>query len=170
MSPEVTDLTARQLAGSMLLPVILLLCVALTVTQVLSAIARVKLGAVIAADRRSETRRRIAIAILIVALLTWTILDRGVWIVPVLLALGSAMLLVMTTPSAATAILGVGGVRRGWHARRFESLEEWRLTGDHLRFRLFGEWTSVPCPQERQAEIRAKLVELVPERESPFQD
>jgi len=170
MSSEVTDLTNEQLLGSLLLPVIVLLCIALTVTQILSAVARVKLGAVIAADRRSETRRRIVLAVFIVGILAWTILDRGVWIVPVLLALGSAMLLVWTTPSATTAILGVGGVQRGWHARRFESLEEWRLTGDHLRFRLFGEWTSVPCPQERQAEIRAKLVQLVPERESPFQD
>lgn len=170
MSPEVTNLTDEQMVGVLLLPVIVLLWVALTVTQVLSAIARVKLGAVIAADRRSETRRRIVMAVIVLGLLAWTIVDRGVWIVPVLLALGSAMLLALTTPSAATAILGVGGVQRGWHARRFESLEEWRLTGDHLRFRLFGEWTSVPCPQERQAEIRAKLVELVPERESPFQD
>ncbi len=170
MPSEATELTSAHLAGSALLPVIVLLCVALTVTQILSAIARVKLGAVIATDRRSETRRRILLAILIAGVLAWTMLDRGVWLVPVLLALGSAMLLILTTPSAATAILGVGGVQRGWHARRFESLEEWRLTGDHLRFRLFGEWTSVPCPQARQAEIRARLVELVPERESPFQD
>jgi hypothetical protein len=170
MTTATAQLTSEQIAGWALVPVIVLLCVALTVTQVLSTIAQLKLGAVIAADRRSERRRRIVLATLIAAVLVWTLLDRGVWIVPVLLALGSALLLALATPSAATAILGVGGVQRGWHARRFESLEEWRLTGDHLRFRLFGEWTSVPCPQERQAEIRAKLVELVPERESPFQD
>jgi hypothetical protein len=93
-----------------------------------------------------------------------------VWPIPVILCLGSALLLVWTTPSASTAILGTGGVQRGFHARRFESLEEWRLTGDHLRFRLFGEWTSVPCPPAHQAELRAKLLALAPDRESPFQD
>jgi hypothetical protein len=88
----------------------------------------------------------------------------------VILCSGSALLLAFVSPSTSTAVLGEFGVQRGWHARRFESLEEWRLTGDHLRFRLFGEWTAVPCPPERQVALRAKLLALVPERESPFQD
>jgi hypothetical protein len=68
------------------------------------------------------------------------------------------------------AILGDAGVQRGWLSRRFEELEEWRLAGDHLRFRLQGEWTSVPCPLERQAELRAELQRRNPARESPFRD
>jgi hypothetical protein len=68
------------------------------------------------------------------------------------------------------AVLGESGVQRGWLSRRFEELEEWRLAGDHLRFRLLGEWTSVPCPPERQAELRAELQRLNPARESPFRD
>ena len=68
------------------------------------------------------------------------------------------------------AVLGDCGVQRGWLSRRFEELEEWRLAGDHLRFRLQGEWTSVPCPPERQAGLRAELLRLNPQRESPFRD
>jgi hypothetical protein len=59
-------------------------------------------------------------------------------------------------------------VQRGWHARRLEELEEWRLTGEHLRFRLFGEWTAVPLAPEHHAAMRARLVACCAERESPF--
>jgi hypothetical protein len=159
-----------ELAGILLLPALLLAVTALAVAQVLVLVARVKVGAVIAADRRAERARRAVVAALVVGVLAWTLLDRQIWLVPVLLCAGCALLTAFSAPSADTAILGIGGVQRGWHARRFESLEEWRLTGDHLRFRLFGEWTSVPCPAERQAEIRAKLHEVAPDRESPFQD
>jgi hypothetical protein len=162
--------TAEELVSLWLLPQILLVAIGLLVAQVLSGLARVKVGPVIASDRSGTTRRRVVMTVTILAILAWTLVQRGAWPVPVLLCLGTALLLVFTTPGAHDAVLGEGGVQRGWHARRFESLEEWRLTGDHLRFRLFGEWTSVPCPPERQAELREKLLRLVPERESPFQD
>jgi len=164
------ELTPERIVALALLPQVALLCVGLIVAQVMSGIARVKVGPVIAADRSRATRWRIAMTVLIASLAGWILLDGSVWPVPVLLCLGSALLLAYTTPTTRTAILGEGGVQIGWYARRFESLEEWRLTGDHLRFRLFGEWTSVPCPPAHQAELRAKLEQLVPERESPFQD
>ena len=51
-------------------------------------------------------------------------------------------------------------------ARSFAELEEWRLTGDHLRFRLFGIWTSAPLPRPDQAAIRTALEREAAERES----
>lgn len=164
------EVTPAQIASLALMPEVVLLCVGLIAAQILSGIARLKVGPVVAADRRAATRWRIVMTTLIVAVGAWILLDKNVWPTPVILCLGFALLLVYTTPTSRTAILGEGGVQSGWHARRFEALDEWRLTGDHLRFRLFGEWTSVPCPSEHQGKLRAKLVELVPDRESPFQD
>lgn len=162
--------SAEQIAALWLMPQILLLAIGLIVAQVLTGLARLKVGTVVAADRSGTRLRRVLMTALILGLLAWILVQRGLWPVPVLLCLGSALLLVHTTPGVQDAVLGEGGVQRGWHARRFETLEEWRLTGHHLRFRLFGEWTSVPCPPERQADLRARLLQLAPERESPFQD
>jgi len=162
--------TPDQLVAMGLFVPILMAAIGLLVAQILSGLARVKVGAVIAAERPGTATRRIVMTVLILAILAWILVQPGVWPVPVLLCLGIAQLLVFTTPGGQDAVLGEGGVQRGWHARRFESLEEWRLTGDHLRFRLFGEWTSVPCPPDHQFSLRSKLVQLVPERESPFQD
>lgn len=169
-TPDAPELTGEQLLSLTLLPLVVMLFAGIAATQILSAIARLQVGPVIAADRGAERRTRIVMTALIVVVLLWILADTAVWRTPVTLCLGAALLLVWTTPGVHTAVLGEGGVQRGAHARRFESLEEWRLTGDHLRFRLHGTWTSVPCPPERQAELRAKLVALVPERESPFQD
>lgn len=170
MQPVPAELTPAQVASLALMPLVVMLCVGLIVSQILSGIARLKVGPIVAADRRAATRWRVVMTLLLGGVLAWVAIDRSVWLVPVVLCLGCALLLVFSTPTSRTAILGEGGVQRGWHARRFEALEEWRLTGDHLRFRLFGEWTSVPCPPDHQAALRAKLVQLVPERESPFQD
>ncbi len=79
-------------------------------------------------------------------------------------------LLAWLTPGSADAVLGETGVRRGWSSRRFAELDEWRLTGDHLRFRLEGEWTSVPCPSAQHLRVRALLAESNAAAESRFQD
>ena len=63
---------------------------------------------------------------------------------------------------------GALGVRHGWSARRFEDLEEWRLTGDHLRFRLRGEWVAVDLPRGEHASVRALLSGKCGDRESRF--
>jgi hypothetical protein len=80
------------------------------------------------------------------------------------------MLLAWVVPGSRDAVLGETGVRHGWSARRFEDLEEWRLTGDHLRFRLDGEWTSVPCPPTQQGRVREALLAVNAAGESRFQD
>jgi len=80
------------------------------------------------------------------------------------------ILLAWITPGSNDAVLGEDGVRRGWSARRFQDLEEWRLTGEHLRFRLEGEWTAVPCPPAQQARVREMLIAANAAGESRFQD
>lgn len=84
----------------------------------------------------------------------------------VLLALGVALVLI--APGAQDSLLGSDGVQLGWHARRFADLDEWRLTGDHLRLRLFDEWVAVHAPAELHEELRAQLSAANPDRESSF--
>ncbi len=66
------------------------------------------------------------------------------------------------------ATLGSVGARIGWRSRRFEDFEEWRLTGDHARFRVAGQWYALELPVEDQSELRQQLVGLCPDRESRF--
>lgn len=71
-------------------------------------------------------------------------------------------------PSLSTRVLGEAGVQSGWCALRLERLEEWRLTGEHLRYRLGEEWLAVACPLTLQARVRAGLERAAPGRESRF--
>jgi len=82
------------------------------------------------------------------------------------LALYGAFMLTWIAPGAGDQGCGEEGVFRGWIARRYEDLEEWRLTGDHLRFRLLGEWSAVEVPRDKAAQVRSILQRVVPERES----
>ncbi len=164
------QLTAAQAVSMMVMPTLFLVALALFVTQVLRGIARARIGREQVADRSGTRARRMLMTLPALAVMAWILASGEVWFLPPALCLGTTLLLVWVTPGAHDAVLGEAGVQRGWHARRFESLEEWRLAGDHLRFRLFGEWVSVPCPPARQPELRAKLLALVPDRESPFQD
>jgi len=84
------------------------------------------------------------------------------------LALVIAVLL--TAPALDDVACGERGVRRGWHARSFGELEEWRLTGEHVRWRLFGDWNACSVPKALHPELRATLERLAPGRESPFKD
>ncbi|MCE9593194.1 MAG: hypothetical protein K8S98_03275 [Planctomycetes bacterium] len=88
--------------------------------------------------------------------------------VPLGLDLALGFYVLWLSPGFQDSKFGSSGVQRGWHARRFGELEEWRLTGDHLRWKLFGVWISSDLPKERHAAVREKLVALVPDRESPF--
>ncbi len=76
---------------------------------------------------------------------------------------------VLLRPADGDRVCGRDGVRRGWYVRRLADLEEWRLTGDHLRFRLRGEWTAVGLANAHHAEFETKLRAAAPDRESPFQ-
>ena len=80
-------------------------------------------------------------------------------VVPALGALAVALLVWWRLPSPKDATLGQNGVGRGFEGRAWSELEEWRLTGEHLRFRLHGEWTSAPCPVDDQPRVRAWLVQ-----------
>jgi hypothetical protein len=70
-------------------------------------------------------------------------------------------------PSPRESRLGTQGVQRGWDVRRFPQLEEWRLIGDHLRWRLHGEWISTEVPSTKHPELRARLEASAAARENP---
>jgi hypothetical protein len=132
--------------------------------------ARAVTGPAIAAERPGLVLRRVLVAGSQAALLGVLLLrgDLPQDLVAECLMLG--VLLAWITPGSQDAVLGELGVRRGWSARRFDQIEEWRLTGEHLRFRLAGEWTSVPCPPPQQPRVRAMLVEANAAAESRFPD
>jgi hypothetical protein len=116
--------------------------------------------------------RRLRWAYLAAAALTaaWLLAaNPGVPVVPALSVLVLAALLVSLAPGSEDSLLGSHGVQHGWHARRFADLEEWRLTGDHLRWRLFDEWLAAHAPAELHAELRAQLTAANAGRESRFQ-
>jgi hypothetical protein len=127
-------------------------------------------GRALAAERPGLWRRRALIVGPQAALLALILLrsDLEPDVAAECLMLG--ILLGWITPASDDAVLGEAGVRRGWIGRRFEDLEEWRLTGSHLRFLLDGEWTSVPCPPAHQSRVREILVQSNAAGESRFQD
>ncbi|MCK6446793.1 MAG: hypothetical protein L6Q99_10410 [Planctomycetes bacterium] len=84
------------------------------------------------------------------------------------LVAGLGFALLALSPGFQDSKFGATGVQRGWHARRFAELEEWRLAGDHLRWKLFGVWVASDLPAERHAAAREKLVALAADRESRF--
>ncbi len=81
-----------------------------------------------------------------------------------LLALSSALLAL--GPGFQDSVFGERGVQRGWYARRLGDLEAWRLIGEHLRWKLFGEWVATDVPASEHAALRVKLEALAPGRES----
>lgn len=90
-----------------------------------------------------------------------------VWTLPLI---GVCAAVQVYRPDFSDQICGSDGVRYGWYLRRLDDLEEWRLTGDHLRFRLFGIWRAVPLPAERHESMRAVLEARAAGRESRFAD
>ena len=63
---------------------------------------------------------------------------------------------------------GAAGVHSGCFSYAYEELEEWRLTGDHLRFRVGAVWRAVALPEPLHAEVRGLLENYAGERESRF--
>ncbi len=153
-------------------PVLFQLVVGLLAVAILRARNQRATGRVLASDLPLRTLRRVGSSLGLAAVLLAVILagpePRVVYFT--LLLLVPALGLVWLGPGFQDAILGEHGVQRGWLARRFEELEEWRLSGEHLRFRLHGEWTAVPCPPAEQPRVRAELERLNAGRESPFRD
>ncbi|MEZ5979387.1 MAG: hypothetical protein R3F34_14375 [Planctomycetota bacterium] len=85
-----------------------------------------------------------------------------------LVLLFAAIALWFLAPRTGDRVLGRDGVRRGWTTLRFERIVEWRLTGDHLRVLLRGEWEAVPAPSRDHEALRKVLEERAPGRESRF--
>ena len=52
---------------------------------------------------------------------------------------------------------GEAGVQRGCFSCAYEDVEEWRLTGDHLRFRVGEVWRAVSLPSALHPELRGVL-------------
>jgi len=153
-------------------PVLFELVVGLFAVAAIRARNRRTLGSVIASELPGRKVRLVgASALLLACLATVALAGPAPRVIEfAALMLVPALGLVWFGTGFQDALLGESGVQRGFESRRLDELEEWRLAGDHLRFRLRGEWTSVPCPPESQPQLRATLMQLNPQRESPFRD
>jgi hypothetical protein len=109
------------------------------------------------------TAQAVALAAIVVS---WEALP----VFPALNLLVLASALFALSPGAQDAEVGEGGVRHGWSARTLTELEEWRLTGEHLRWKVRGEWVACHVAPERHARLRSLLSQACPERESAFRD
>jgi len=130
--------------------------------------SRARVGRVLSAERPRRRARLLFLAGLAAAAVLVLLGREQVALAPTLGVLALSAVLLALSPGFLDSACGEDGVRRGWHARRYEDLEEWRLIGDHLRWKLRGEWLASRLPAERQAELREKLAKLCPDRESRF--
>ena len=87
---------------------------------------------------------------------------------PAVVTLVAGLAITWLRPGSDDHVFGTEGVRRGWFARRFDELDEWRLTGEHLRWKLRGEWQAVSVPAERREGLRGVLESVAADRESRF--
>ena len=130
--------------------------------------ARRLVGDVLAREGQALAWRIAAWAVLAVAS-TWVLLHPGeLPRIHSFAPLALAALFVALVPGAADRVCGRRGLRRGWTVRALEDLEEWRMTGDHLRFRLGPVWEAVPLAAADQEPLLERLRSAIPERESPF--
>lgn len=93
----------------------------------------------------------------------------GIWILSAALVPLSLAAVVLARPAGGRAC-GARGVRSGSWSHAYGDLEEWRLTGDHLRFRVGAVWRAAALPRGLHPEVREVLVALVGERESRFRE
>lgn len=162
-----------QVDPRLLEPALWALAVILGAAVVVLAALRARLRSTVGATKvveRPGRRARIAyyVALALAAALV-AFAGVGVPLEPALVVLALGAALAALAPGELDSALGARGVQQGWHARRFEELEEWRLTGDHLRWRLFGEWVATHAPAALHADLRAQLAAANPGRESRFQ-
>lgn len=127
-----------------------------------------RVGPVVASERASRFWLRSALTVTALAVAAVVVHWEDLPGVLALASLGVSTALFASSPLAQDADVGERGVRRGWSAREFAQLEEWRLTGEHLRWRLRGEWFACRVPVELHASVRARLQAACAERESPF--
>jgi len=83
-------------------------------------------------------------------------------------ALYGALMLAWLSPGFRDRACGETGVIYGWYGRAYEDLEEWRLTGEHLRFKMNGEWAAVEVERDVRTKLRQVLEAKAPETESSY--
>lgn len=82
--------------------------------------------------------------------------------------LGLTAAVALMRPSAADGVVGRFGVRRGWGVYGLNELHEWRLTGEHFRFRVDERWFAVPLPASKHGAFETELELRAPERRSQY--
>ena len=105
---------------------------------------------------------------LAVGALAWVLSLGALPWLPVTLLLALSVGAVTLSFSAGDQACGADGVRSGVWALSYSDLEEWRLTGEHLRFRYGGVWRAVMIPAELQGPLRSRLEEVSGGSESCF--
>jgi hypothetical protein len=143
------------------------LCCGCALALSLRARERRTLGVVLARHTLSPARRLPGIA-LVAASAAATYGLASPFALLTLLPLALAIAYLALRPGVHDRVAGSDGVRRGWFVRGLGELEAWRLTGDHLRFRVRGRWEAVPFAADAQVELARRLRATIPERESEF--
>ena len=103
-----------------------------------------------------------------VGALAWVLSLGALPWLPVTLLIGLSLCATGLSFSAGDQACGVDGVRSGVWALSYSDLEEWRLTGEHLRFCYGGVWRAVMIPVELQGPLRSRLEEVSGGSESRF--
>ena len=124
-----------------------------------------KVGRVLSRVRPRRLRRLLRLGLVVLA--GAVLVFGGIPRLPALSVLALSGLLSLLYPGSRDSILGERGVQAGWYARGFSEIEQWRLVGQHLRWRLRGEWVASAAPQEWHARLRGQLD---PRRESLIGD
>jgi len=153
-----------------LLPTLVLCLGALSLVLLARARIAGRVGPVLASERASRFWLRLALTAVALTLAAVVVHWEQVPGVLALVTLGVSLTLFAASPLSHDADVGERGVRRGWSAREFAQLEEWRLTGEHLRWRLRGQWHACRVAPEQHAALRARLQAACADRESPFRD
>lgn len=156
-----------QSTGMLVLTSMLLSTVTLFVV-VREAHGTLSLGRIVTRVRPGRQRRWLAVAAMAAVVGATAVGDLGVEVSLAFSVLSAAAVMLLFTSGLRDTVFAEHGVRSGWFVRRFKDLEEWRLTGDHLRWKLFGEWQACEVPLAQQADLRARLEQLIPDRESRF--
>lgn len=88
---------------------------------------------------------------------------------PAAVLLAGGVVLLTLSPRPGVRVLGANGVQSGWNHASFEQFAEWRLSGEHLRFRLDGRlWDAVEVAPGARTELRERLERVAPGRESRY--
>jgi hypothetical protein len=154
------------------MPLLLLLTVleaglALFVALWLRGRAAEVVGEVVQTRLAPRGARRLGVGFQLVALSTALVVAPEVGVFGALIVLPLALAWWLA-PATEDQRCGTGGVQYGWETLRLEELEAWRLTGDHLRFRLRGLWVAVSLPSSEHPRMRALLERACPQAESRF--